>query len=243
MTKPWKPVRKKSLADAVFDDLRDRILSGDISPGETLPSERNLADKLDVNRGAVREALKRLEQARLISIRHGGSTRVLDFRQTAGTDLLSSLLVDDAGRLDLEVARSVIEMRSALAPSIARLCARRGQTVVDELDDVVEEMQEADDDLDRLQMASLEFWGAMVSASGNIAYELAFNSLRESYTHFAHILTSAMADEFAAIDDYRALRDAIADGDEALTAECALRIIHRGESALTAVIDGIKAQE
>ena len=240
MSKSWKPVRTKSLADAVFDDLRDRILRGEIGPGDTLPAERRLADKLDVNRGAVREALKRLEQARLISIRHGGSTKVLDFRQTAGTDLLSSLLVDDEGRLDLQVARSVVEMRSALAPSIARLCARRGKGVVKTLEPIVDEMEEAGDDLERLQLASLEFWGALVSASGNIAYELAFNSLRESYAHFAHLLTSAMAEEFAAIADYRALGEAIADGDEEEASRCAARIVHRGESALTAVLDRLQ---
>ncbi len=240
MSKPWKPVTKKSLADAVFDQLRARILSGELEPGEKLPAERALADKLDVNRGAVREALKRLEQARLISIRHGGSTKVLNFRRTAGTDLLSSLLLNESGQIDVRVARSVLEMRTALAPSIARICAQRGQDVVDELDAILETMAEADEDLEVLQQASLEFWAALVDAGGNIAYQLAFNSLRESYAHFDHLLTGALAREFEAYDDYRGVRDAIKRGDEEDAARYARRIIHLGESALAAVLDALE---
>ena len=240
MTDPWKPVRKQSLADAVFAQLRGRILRGELSPGETLPAERTLAEKLDVNRGAVREALKRLEQARLIAIRHGGSTTVLNFRETAGTNLLSALLIDEEGNLNTIVARSVIEMRSALAPSIARLCARRGQNVVSELDEILATMENSKCDLPSLQQASLDFWGALVEASGNIAYQLAFNSLRESYSQFAHLLTGALAAEFEAFEDYQALRHAIADGREDRASDIASNIIQIGESAMTSVLDALE---
>ena len=59
MNSVFKPVKKKSLATAVFEQLRDRILDGDIRPGDNLPSERILVERLQVNRGAVREGLKR----------------------------------------------------------------------------------------------------------------------------------------------------------------------------------------
>lgn len=242
MTDSFKPVRKQSLADAVFAQLRSRILTGEIDPGAPLPAERVLAQKLQVNRGAVREALKRLEQARLISIRHGGHTQVLDFRQTAGTGLLSALLIDDEGNLNARVARSVLEMRSALAPSIARLCARRGQQVVQELDELLAQMDQARDDLRALQLASLEFWKILVKGSQNIAYQLAINSLRESYAHFSHLLTGAMAREFQAYDDYLAMRDAIAGGREEEAAQIAAQIMDLGESALGPILNTLAGE-
>lgn len=55
-----KPVRKQSLSDAVFTQLRDQIVSGALAPGEPLPAERLLCEALGVNRGSVREALRRL---------------------------------------------------------------------------------------------------------------------------------------------------------------------------------------
>ena len=74
---------------------------------------------------SVREALKRLQQSRLVSVRHGGTSHVLDYRDSAGLDLLAELIVTPVGRFDTQVVRGIIEMRSALAPDIARLAAER----------------------------------------------------------------------------------------------------------------------
>ena len=54
-------------------------------PGEALPSERRLAEVLGVSRPAVREALQRMTQTRLLEVRHGGATTVRDFRSTPGS--------------------------------------------------------------------------------------------------------------------------------------------------------------
>ena len=113
----FKPVSRTSLADSVFAQLRDHIVSGDLRPGAALPAERILAEQLGVNRGAVREGLKRLEQAGLVAKQHGGSTRVLDFTNTGGLELLAALIVRE-GRLNTRIARSVLELRSALWVSV-----------------------------------------------------------------------------------------------------------------------------
>ncbi|MGB1580837.1 MAG: FadR/GntR family transcriptional regulator [Nevskiales bacterium] len=68
----FEAVAKQSLSEAVFDQLRSRIIRGDLSAGDELPSERILCDMLGVNRGAVREGIKRLQQAGLVQVRHGG---------------------------------------------------------------------------------------------------------------------------------------------------------------------------
>ena len=122
-----KPVTRKSLSDAVFEQLSSEIVHGRMVPGAPLPSERTLCDLLRVNRGAVREALKRLSQAGLITIQHGGGAKVLDYKQSGNLDLLTRLLFRSDGTIDLQVARSAMEMRAAMAPDIARLCARRRQ--------------------------------------------------------------------------------------------------------------------
>src|SRR5262252_3716050 len=85
-------IARQPLSAAVFDQLAERIIRGAFAPGAALPSERQLCAELGVSRTAVREALARLAQLRLIQVRHGGETRVLDFRATAGLDLLPHLL-------------------------------------------------------------------------------------------------------------------------------------------------------
>src|SRR3569623_2079182 len=107
---PLHPVSRRSVPDAVFDQVLCEVVSGALGPGEPLPSERRLAEVLGVSRPAVREALQRMAQTRLVEVRHGGSTTVRDFRRYAGLDLLPSLLLR-AGSIDVPVVRSVVEAR------------------------------------------------------------------------------------------------------------------------------------
>src|SRR3989337_1285403 len=107
-----KPVTRRSVSDQVFDQVLDEVVDGSLAAGEQLPSERQLAEVLGVSRPAVREALQRMAQTRLVEVRHGGATTVRDFRRAAGLDLLPRLLVR-RGALDLGVARSVLEARLA----------------------------------------------------------------------------------------------------------------------------------
>lgn len=210
-------IAKKTLSDEVYDQLSGEIVEGRFDPGISLPAERQLCETLGVNRGAIREALKRLAQAGLVSISQGGGTKVLDFRRNAGLDLLMRLLFRRDGTVDLDVARSVMEMRAALAPDIARLCAQRAdQEVVALLRQIVAEMEDAasTDDLPQLQGLSLRFWDTMVRGSGNIAYELSFNTLRETYDRLRDVLVQVMADEFRDVRSHRSIAEAVARADD-----------------------------
>ena len=73
----------------------------------------------------VTPATKLLQQLRLVAIRQGESTRVLDYRHTGGLELLVSMLFRTDGGLHLEVARGLVEMRGALGPDIAGRAALR----------------------------------------------------------------------------------------------------------------------
>src|SRR3954468_3900306 len=107
---PLHPVARRSVPDAVFDQVLGEVVSGALVPGEALPGERRLAEVLGVSRPAVREALQRMAQTRLLDVRHGGATTVRGFRRYAGLDLLPRLLVR-GGVLDPAIARSILEAR------------------------------------------------------------------------------------------------------------------------------------
>jgi len=237
-----RPVRKQSLSDAVFDQLREQIVSGAMRAGESLPAERLLCDVLGVNRGAVREALKRLAQARLVSVQHGGASRVLDYRSEAGLELLPDLLLTTGGGFDPDVVRSVVEMRSALAPDIARLAAMRGGGgVAGLLDGIVVRMEEAGHDLRDLQVLAMEFWSALVDGTGNVAYRLAYNSLRQTYQRCFDLLTGILADELGDPGSYAALAAAVRAGDAETAQGLARAITRRGEEKLLAAVEALRA--
>jgi DNA-binding FadR family transcriptional regulator len=224
-------IAKKTLSDEVYDQLSGEIVEGRYGPGISLPAERQLCDMLGVNRGAVREALKRLAQAGLVSISQGGGTKVLDFRRNAGLDLLSRLMFQRDGTIDLGVARSVMEMRGALAPDIARLCAKRADAAhVAVLRQLVKHMEAAaaEEDLPELQELSLRFWDALVRGSGNIAYELAFNTLRQTYEQLRELLVQVMADEVRDVASHRAIAEAVARADELSAKHVAAALMEQG---------------
>lgn len=237
-----KKIAKKTLSDEVFEQISDQIVRGRMAPGVQLPSERELCEALGVNRGAVREALKRLSQAGLVAISQGGGTRVLDFRRSAGLDVLDRLLFRGDGTVDLEVARGIMEMRAALAPDIAKLCARRADEArARALLEVVAAMEAAGADAGELQTLSLRFWDVLVRGSGNIAYELAFNGLRGTYDKIRGALVHVMADEVRDLESHRAIAMAVARRDEVSAKHVAAALMELGTKGvfeLIAALDG-----
>ncbi|BBX87355.1 FadR/GntR family transcriptional regulator [Mycolicibacterium aubagnense] len=169
------PVSRAAVSDAVFAHLVDEILSGRVAVDEALPSERELALAFAVNRHAIREALKRLQQARLVRISHGGKTRVQDWRQTAGLDVLSTLAATGAVPA-LQIARDIMVMRRSVAADAARLCAlnaTEGELAAIATAAAAYPSERTDESI----AVDLTFWTAIIDGSGNLAYRLALNTL------------------------------------------------------------------
>jgi DNA-binding FadR family transcriptional regulator len=207
-----RPVQTPSVVDAVYQQLRDSILSGALQVGELLPGERRLCEDLGVNRGALREALKRLEQDQLILIQQGESTRVLDFRQTAHIDLLVQLLV-----------RSVGELRASINPDISRLAAqRRGPVLAAEIRAAVHGVEESAGRYPAFAERTEEFWSVLVEASQNVAYQLLNNTIRKTHLRFwQEFRRSLEGSEFEDLQRYRRLGEATLAGDAAGAEELA----------------------
>ena len=176
--------------------------------GDSLPSERRLAEVLGVSRPAVREALQRMAQTGLVHVRHGGATTVRDFRRYAGLDLLPRLLVR-RGELDPAVARSILEARLAVGPGVAALAAERGgPALAAALTGTVDALALVDDgpegDIER-QVHALDFWDQVVDAADSLVFRLMFNSLRAAYVPALEALAPLMAAEVGQVDAYRVL--------------------------------------
>lgn len=238
-----EPVPRSSLSDAVFNQLSAQILAGRIAPGSALPPERELAQSLGVNRGAVREGLKRLAQAGLVDQRHGGGTTVLDFRRHAGLGLLPQLLFASDASPDPEVAQAIMEMRAALAPDIAARCAARATAELNAaLAEVIAGMRavgpaEGDKELAALQLHSLELWELLAQGSGNIAYRLAFNTLRRTYEQLLDVLRIPLAEELRQVEPCAELVAAVAAGDAPRARELARDLMRLGSEGMQAALE------
>jgi GntR family transcriptional regulator, transcriptional repressor for pyruvate dehydrogenase complex len=180
-----------SVPDHVFAQLREAILTGRYRPGERLPSQRALAADLQVNMASVREALGRLEQLRLVEVRHGEATRVLDWRRSGG---LEALVL--RGSADEALLRDLFEARRLLLVEAARLAAeRRTDEQAASLLELAQAVATAPDDGSAL-LADWSFMATLVEAAGNLVFQLVMNSVRELYL--------PQADAFAALVSHRA---------------------------------------
>lgn len=216
-----KAVRRLSVADAVYEQLRESIVSGRLAPGTELPGERALSETLQVNRGAVREALKRLEQIRLVALHPGGVGRVLDFRESATLELVTQLIATPGGDIDPRVARSVIELRLALNPEVARLAALRGgPELAPALRALVDEMYAELDADQRLVQLGRQFWEILVSHTGNVAYRLIFNTLREVHERCEDLLPAPEGSP-PNLASYQRLLESVEKRDPDLAAQAA----------------------
>jgi DNA-binding FadR family transcriptional regulator len=209
-----RAVEKCSLPDRVFEQITAEIVSGRYAPGATIPSERELSELMGVNRHVVREAVKRLEQIGLVKVVQGGRTTVLDFRQSAGLDLLA-LVAEHAEAIEalLPLLAGVLEMRVGIGVDVSRLCAQRASSdVKGEVLEISEELAGVAEGVELLALDQ-RFWQRVLDGAGNLAYQLAFNSLIRA-VHARHAISLPWIEEELSRSDYRRpIAAAIAAGD------------------------------
>jgi GntR family transcriptional regulator, transcriptional repressor for pyruvate dehydrogenase complex len=206
--------------------LRAEILAGRLAPGEALPSERRLSEDLAASRHAVREALKRLEQAGLVAISQGGATRVRDWRRHGGLELLLALAADGGAPPELKLERAVLEMRASVGADAARRCAERAGAA-ERAELVARAERIAVTRAVEERIAEYEaFWDLVVEGSGNLAYRLALTTLQEGQRVLAFDAGTVGA-ELDDPDDVRRLAGVIADGDAEPAGRLARSLLER----------------
>lgn len=226
-----QPVHRRSVPEDVFEQIVAEVLSGEMKPGDALPSERRLAEVLGVSRPAVREALKRLTSTGLVEIRQGDTTTVRDFRRHAGLDLLPRLLFR-AGELDIAVVRSILETRLHNGPKVAELAAaRRGPELAALLDAAIDALS-ADTDPVQRQRHALMFWDHLVDGADSIAFRLMYNTLRATYEPALPALAVMMAAEVGNPEAYRAIAEAVRAGKADSAAAAARALLEPATTAL-----------
>jgi DNA-binding FadR family transcriptional regulator len=220
---PLKALDRRSLPDKVFEQLTAQIVGGGYAPGDALPSERELSEQLQVNRHVVREAVKRLEQVGLVRVSQGGRTSVLDYRRTAGLDLLAIVAEHAEPVEDLApLLASALEMRAGIAADLARLCAERAPRALGaQLVDIAERLGEGPAGEELLELDQ-RFWQLIVDGAGNLAYQLAFNSLIRAVHAQRELSLPLLQDELKRSGHRLPIAEAIAAGDPA-RAEAAAR--------------------
>jgi DNA-binding FadR family transcriptional regulator len=206
--------------EQVADQLRHFMMSGDLPPGQRLPSETALATQFGVSRATVREALRVLSSQNLIRTtkgQGGGS-----FVTQPAVDHISKLMSANINLLtqsDRVTLHDLIEARELIEIPAARLAARRRTPHFVELLRREIPAKPATMTTDRQFLHNKSFHSALLLASGNpllaIAAEPVFSVLQ------THLQRSILGPEYhqRINNDHRAIAAAVEAGDEDAVAE------------------------
>jgi DNA-binding FadR family transcriptional regulator len=201
-----------TLSSRIHAQLRRDILAGTYAAGEALPSERRLSEDLGASRHAVREALKRLQQAGLVAISQGGATRVRDWRHHGGLELLLEIGAEGDAPPELHAVRAAMEMRACIGADAARRAAgRASEDIRTDLVDRAEQLAAVEDPAARNAHYEV-LWDLIVDGSNNLAYRLALTTLVAGQ-RIASVSPDAVARELRDVRAIRALARAVAEGD------------------------------
>lgn len=163
---PFQKVMPEKLSTAVTRQIEKLILRGILRPGERLPSERDLAEKLAVSRPSLREAVAELQAKGLLSTRAGSGIYVADVLGNAFSPALIQLFADhDEAVFDYVAFRR--DMEALCAERAARLASDTDLQVIDA---IFAKMKEANgrNDPERDARLDAEFHMAIIEASHNV---------------------------------------------------------------------------
>ena len=132
------PIRRVKLYEEVAARIRELIASGELAPGEALPSERKLAEQLKVGRAVIREAIRQLEVSGLVESRHGGGNYVREVTVEHLVAPIASVLNGVA-----HLRKELMEARLFFEPQVAREAATRATPEdLQRLEDVIRRQEE-----------------------------------------------------------------------------------------------------
>jgi GntR family transcriptional repressor for pyruvate dehydrogenase complex len=160
----YKVVRTSRLYEQIVQQIEESVLNGSLKPGDQLPAERDLAQRLGVSRTAVREAVKTLREKGLVEAYSGRGTFVTDGTSQAARQSFD--LMVKIGQQ--EGSPHLAELRLILEPGIAAMAAER---VKDEdlsaMREAVAVMERSQKDPEAYIEADLDFHLALAEAVAN----------------------------------------------------------------------------
>ena len=226
-----KPLKTESLVDIFIRRFEELILSGKISIGDKLLSERELAMQLGVSRSVVHEGLIELEARGLVKMKPRVGTIVNDYRRNGSLTLLNSLVEFSSGIPGPDILDSMLKMRILFETETASLAAlNRSDEHLNEFQFIIDEEKNINrTDVERISSLDFDFHLLIAISSGNVVYPLMLNSFKEVYTNLTReFFRDSSVIEFV-FDQHEKLFRAIEKKDEKGAVKIMKAIIAHGE--------------
>lgn len=227
------PIQVPKASDILADDLRERILRGELPEGTALPAERDLVAQTRMSRATVREALRILEVQGLVSVRTGRSGGA--FVQRLGEESVASTVSLLIRGRQVRLA-ALLETREAVEPACAQLAAKyRTDADIETLRRANEAIAAEGTITDFLQ-ANVDWHIGVATASHNellIGFMSALSRAIYAATDNQSFINASVRQTTA--QAHRSITEAIAKGDAAAAVRRMTRHVHEYAAAVLEV--------
>ncbi|MDX5626780.1 MULTISPECIES: fatty acid metabolism transcriptional regulator FadR [unclassified Brenneria] len=201
-------IKAQSPAGFAEEYIIESIWNNRFPPGSILPAERELSELIGVTRTTLREVLQRLARDGWLTIQHGKPTKINNFWETSGLNILETL-----ARLDHDSVPQLIDnllsVRTNIAAIFIRTALRRHP---EKTHDVLKQTESVDDDADAFAQLDYNVLHGLAFASGNPIYGLILNGLKGMYLRVGRYYFSNPAARKLALDFYGRLGTLCRDG-------------------------------
>ena len=212
---PFRPVQPEKLSSAVIRQIEQLILRGILRPGERLPPERELAERMNVSRPSLRDAISTLQDSGLLTARPGAGIFVADVLGSAFAPALTELFArhDEAVFDYLSFRR---DLEGLAAERAARLASDTDLAVVNT---VFEKMLAAHPKRNSDEEARLDaqFHMAITEASHNVVMlhmmRSMYQLLRDGVFYNRQVMFKQRTTRQVLLDQHRAINDALQGRD------------------------------
>lgn len=202
-------MKAKGPADVAEQYLIESIWNGSIAINSELPAERFLADKIGVTRTTLREVLQRLSKDGWITIRHGKPTKVNDFWETSGLNILSTLTRLDINRRS-DFIDQLMSVRTNISAIILRMAAKHNNESVLEF---LENTPSLDASSEEFTEFDYRFYHQVAVSSNNMIYVLILNGLQDLYRKVGIFYFSNNEARSIALNFYAEIRAVLENGE------------------------------
>jgi len=170
-------IKAQSPAGFAEEYIIESIWNNRFAPGSILPAERELSELIGVTRTTLREVLQRLARDGWLTIQHGKPTKVNNYWETSGLNILETL-----ARLDHESVPQLIDNLLAVRTNIASLFIRTAiRNNPDQVQETLAKALNVEDHAEAFTHLDYGIFRGLAFASGNPIYGLIINGLKGLY--------------------------------------------------------------
>lgn len=163
----FENIKRPTIVEEIMDVFKQKLITGELLPGDKLPSEAQLMDQLGVGRTALREAIKMLTALGVIDVRQGDGSYIVEGPTSSSLSPLVFALL-----LEANMNHDVLELRTMLEVGYCQLAAEKAsQKDIDKIEKAGAYFEKLilspKKDIDELAQADMEFHYSIMDATKN----------------------------------------------------------------------------